>query len=432
MTVPSSSDRAAVPDGPPAEPTRAFGRGDGTFAMVAGAVASALGAYLFQLIGGRALGDDEFAPIAILWTLQFLGFTILFTPIEQYIIRRLTLSGGRANSLRSAWGLIVGIIGFAVVAVVVYVTVTLDDVFFGDPVFIVAAAVLFATLGSYAIARGFLAGRRRFRDYGLAVGLESVLRLALLVAVLLLTGTAIGVAWAMALAPLAFLLVRPFRKVPPAEPADTTDEASAGAFLGGLLVATSASQAILAGGALIVEALGASNSEVSVFFITFTLFRGPLTASYNLLAKVLSWFTDRTKEGESPSIRRRALQIGVAGAALSVLGGIVGALLGPEVVELLFGSEFRPDAGLAALAAAGVVLAATALLLGQLLIARGTTAILGALWIGALVVATLVVIVVDGTASQRVGWGFLAGELAALAATMWFVARSPATSPAPA
>ena len=43
----------------------------------------------------------------------------------------------------------------------------------------------------------------------------------------------------------------------------------------------------------------------------------------------------------------------------------------------------------------------------------------------ALVVATVVVVVVDGTASQRVAWGFLAGELAALAATMWFVSRPP-------
>ena len=46
--------------------------GSGTGHMIVGTLVAALAAYLFQLIVGRSLGPTVFAPITVLWTIQFL------------------------------------------------------------------------------------------------------------------------------------------------------------------------------------------------------------------------------------------------------------------------------------------------------------------------------------------------------------------------
>ncbi len=390
--------------------------------MVAGAIISAVGSYLFQLIGGRALGDVEFAPIAILWTLQFLGFTILFTPVEQLIIRRLVLSGGDMEAVRSVRATIALVIAGAAAAVAVYVGVTLDD-FQDDTTFVLIAVLLFISLGTYAVGRGILAGRRQFRAYGLAVTAEAVSRIIFAVAMLFLLDSAVGLGWALAAAPMAFLLAWRFR-TPEAATLGRADETSAHRFLGGLLVMTTASQTILAAGTLVVAGLGAPKSAVSVFHVTFTLFRGPLTASYNVLARLLPGFTDRASRGEDRVLVASTLQIAGVGLVLAALGALAGAAVGPSVVSLMFGSEFRPDPELAGLAAGGVVLAGAALFISQILVARGTTNVLALAWAFALVVAAVVVAAgATLSPSNRVAIGFVAGEATALVGSVLAVVR---------
>jgi hypothetical protein len=59
--------------------------------MLAGSLVGAVGAYLFQLIGGRALGTEAFAPISVLWTVFFILATVVLVPLEQYITREASL-----------------------------------------------------------------------------------------------------------------------------------------------------------------------------------------------------------------------------------------------------------------------------------------------------------------------------------------------------
>lgn len=406
-------------------------RNDGTNYMVAGALVSAIGAYLFTVMAGRGLGEVDFAPIAALWTLQFLGFTVLYTPIEQLIIHRLTLAGGKAEALRSARAVIVGAIGAGTLLLAGFVYATRDRFFEGDAAFAVAALVLFLTLGGYALARGFLAGRARYKSYGIMVGAEAVARVTMAVLVLVTVDTALGLAAVLALAPLVFVFFRPFAATASDQAHIGDPSGSASTFLAGLVVATAASQTILAAGPLVVGALGGGPAEISVFFFTFTLFRGPLTASYNLLARVLPWFTERLVGGSDRALRLGLVWLGTAGFALAVVGGLLGALLGPWIVDLMFGE--RPEAQLAALAVAGVVLGGVALVIGQALVARSATRALAAVWIGALAVALIVVFVSTGSASMRTGLGFVIGESAALAGTMAAVlAKVGETEPQPA
>ena len=70
-------------------------RARGTGFMVAGALIGAVGAYLFQVYGGRSLGPDAFAPVSVLWTTFFILATVLLVPVEQYVTREVA-SGRRA------------------------------------------------------------------------------------------------------------------------------------------------------------------------------------------------------------------------------------------------------------------------------------------------------------------------------------------------
>jgi O-antigen/teichoic acid export membrane protein len=69
-------------DAPAATPrhlTRSL-RGSGTAYMIVGTFVAAVAAYLFQLVVGRSLGPTEFAPVTVLWTIQFLVFTTVSCP----------------------------------------------------------------------------------------------------------------------------------------------------------------------------------------------------------------------------------------------------------------------------------------------------------------------------------------------------------------
>ncbi|RPI20989.1 MAG: hypothetical protein EHM57_07185, partial [Actinobacteria bacterium] len=69
----------------------AYMRRDGTLDIVVGSFIAGVGAYAYQFLGGRSLGEEAFAPIGVLLTVHFLAFVIILLPVEQFIIRRLTL-----------------------------------------------------------------------------------------------------------------------------------------------------------------------------------------------------------------------------------------------------------------------------------------------------------------------------------------------------
>ncbi|MFQ5948038.1 MAG: lipopolysaccharide biosynthesis protein [Acidimicrobiia bacterium] len=378
----------------------------GTSYMVVGTLVAGIGAYLFQLVGGRVLGPTEFAPVTVLWTLQFLVYTIVLIPIEQITIRRLALG----TPVATPWRLFAAVVVATAGGTVLFTAATLDRFFAEDRIYLVISGALMLGYGAYALARGYLAGQLRYREYGLSTLAESALRLAVAVLVLIAGAGAIGLGWSLVLAPLGVFLFRPFREVRSGAVARAR---GAGAFLGAFIVANAASQTILAAGPLVVGALGAAQAEVSVFFLTFLLFRAPLTLSYSLIARVLPPFTSFVARGELSRIHTWAWRLGAAGLVLAVAGWAVGYLLGPGVVELLLGSEFRPTASLAAVAASGMTLATISLYAQQILIALGQAGRLAAAWIAGLTTAAAVLTLAAGSPSMRVGIGFLVGEAVA-------------------
>jgi len=388
---------------------------DGTGFIVAGSLVAGVGAYLYQFLGGQSLGAEAFAPVSVLLTVHFLVFIVILLPVEQLIIRRLTLDRTAVGVPARVWALVAA----AAVVAVGYVWIGVDSLLRGDLRFVGFIAATIATHTVFVIGRGHLAGWRRFRAYGMSSGAASLLRLAIAAVILMARPTASGFALGLILGPLVIVLWRPLRPAAVDRAVLARVEAESlgeQGLLFGLVLSSAVSQVLLLAGPLAVAALGAGEALVSVAFGTFTLLRAPLTFGYNLLARILPPFTEMAAQGARQELRAWGRGIGIAAVLLAGAAGAAGWLLGPSLVGLFFGGDFRPSNPVAALVAAGVVFAGAGLFVGQILVARGQPFRLAAAWLVGVAGAATALLLAGGDPLERVAVAFLCGETLALLA----------------
>jgi len=392
---------------------------DGTFDIIVGSAVAGLVAYAYQVWSGRLLGAVDFAPFSALLTVHLLAVAIVLYPVEQLVVRRLSID---PDSSGIPWPAVAAIVGIAVVAGS-FVLATQDSLFGGERWYAVAAAATVFTHALFTIGRGYLAGRRQYRGYGISSAAAGVLRLAITVVVVLAGATAVGLAWALILGPLVILFWRPFAESRKGRPALVAD--GSGRLLTGMIVAAAASQVLLLSGPLVIRGFSESEALRSTVYVTVTLFRAPLVFGYNLVARVLRPFTAMAAAGEYRSLLQWARGLVVAGTAAAALSGVGALVIGPLVVEIAFGSDFRPTAAFAGLVAAGVVAAGAGMFIGQVLVARGETARLAAGWMVAVTVGAAALLLPIDRADTRVGTAFLIGEAVAVAVLAVLALRSP-------
>lgn len=394
-------------------PARGF-RAPGTAVLVAGTLVGAVAAYLFQAFGNRTLGEAAFAPIAQLWTVFFILVTVALIPLEQYVTRE--TSRGRRVLRADLRVIAITALGTSAIGALIAVTF-LDGLFGGDPLFIVFLMLLPIGYATLTVGKGVLAGNRRFGHMGWLLFWEGVVRLVAAFVFISIATSVRSLAWAMVAAPFAALGTRFWRFD---EQRATVESTGATGFLGAYMAGSGASQVLLAGAPLAIALLGGPPALASTVFLTFTLFRGPLTLIYSLQGRILPFLVRIAEDGGGfGSITKKII---AGGLGLSVLGGGVGWLIGPEVVELLF--DARPDRLVAALAAAGVVCASTTQVTGQVLVALGGTGRLAAAWISGLLAALAVLPFVGLVPDRSVAVAFLTGEVTALAFAGWMSIRS--------
>jgi len=376
--------------------------------MVAGGLIGAVGAYIFQAYGGRELGTEAFAPIAQLWTVFFIIATVLLVPVEQYVTREVA-SGRKAipQDLIPA----MSVAGVGALLGGGFVLFTIDRLFAGSWQYVLQIVLLMIGYGLLFVGKGVLAGRRRFADVGWVLVVETVVRLAAGIVAIQLFASAESLGWAMVLGGFAVLGLRWWRfdqgdtKAPVAPPS---------VFLGGYVGGAASSQVLLGAAPIAVALLGGSEELQSVVFATFTLYRAPLTLIFALQGRILPYLVAIAGSSDRQRLGRYARSVVVVGAGLAVLGGLVGWLIGPEVVSLLFKPEFAPTSTVAALTAAGVMAAATAQIAGQVLVAEARTSRMAAAWFGGLVTAVVALITLGGEPDLRVALAFAIGEGVAL------------------
>jgi O-antigen/teichoic acid export membrane protein len=385
------------------------GRG-ATGGLAIGVLAGTVLAYLFQLVGGRLLGPEDFAPVSVLWTVMFLTGTIGLTPVEQLVAREAT-AGRRVLTRRS--GAVLGVVGGTALTAAVFVAATRTALFQGETGFILLAVILVSVTAPLFMSRGLAIGQRRFDLYATMITLEGVGRLGFGGLGYVLVGGPVGFAWGIALGPLLGLLVPAWRFE---RRALLPRRGGERAFLLPYLGAGAASQLLVAGAPLAVAALGADASTISIVFVTFTLFRAPVTVVYLVQGRLLNALVRHRLRGEIDRLRTVRRRIEFGGAAAVATAGAVAWSAGPAVVVLLYGEAFRPDPVVAALAATGVAGAAVAQLLGQLLVADGRTASLAQRWTVGLSAAAVMLVASTGDAALAVAAAFAVGGVMAAAA----------------
>lgn len=376
--------------------------------MVAGGLIGAVGAYIFQAYGGRQLGTEAFAPIAQLWTVFFIIATVLLVPVEQYVTREVA-SGRKAVPHDLGPAMAVAAVGALIGGG--FVIVTLDDLFEGSWQYVAQIVLLMIGYGLLFVGKGVLAGRRLFAKVGWVMIVETVARLVAGVAAIQLLATAESLGWAMVLGGFSVLGLGWWRH----DNGDARAPAStATRFLGGYVGGTASSQVLLGAAPIAVALLGGNEAIQSIVFATFTLYRAPLTLIFSLQGRILPYLVGMAGGEDRRALAGIARWVVLGGAALALLGGLVGWLVGPEVVSLLYRPEFAPSATVAGLTAAGVMAAATAQIAGQVLVAEGRTSRLSGAWVGGLAVAVVALVLLGGAPEIRVALAFAIGEVVAL------------------
>jgi O-antigen/teichoic acid export membrane protein len=417
---------------PAVNPPRSALRDTGTYVVLLGSVTGGVGALVFQVVAGRSLGAESFAPISTIWTLLFLINTVVLLPVEQYITRELASSRPPADRVLALPVVLATLASAAVVAW------NLASVFASDPVYLLLTAVLVASLALAARRRGQLAGTRAFVRYGVATMAQTALLLLLGVAANLGQAAAPAFAAALVVSPLATLLVRvsPTARSalarteartadgPGAPSPDGPAPPATARFVGPYIVATASAQTLLAAAPVAVLFLGGSPEQISVTFVVFTLLRAPLTLLYAVQARLLPSLVGWAERGDAHRLRRFATRAALASVPTAVLGAVVGAAAGPAVIALLYGADFRPSAVVVSAVVAGVLLATGVQLVALVIVARGTTTQLAVSWPTGLAAACVTLLVLPGDAVTRVAIAFLVGQAVALAlmaalATRW-------------
>jgi O-antigen/teichoic acid export membrane protein len=391
----------------------------GTHWLLVGSLLGGLGAYLFQVLGTRALGEEAYAPIGSLWTIQYLFWSTLLYSVETYVAREAVVGRvgrrfPRGAAVRTwAW------IGAFAATLAAGSWLIRERLFYGLGDLSIVAGLTVLSFGAFAFVRGRFAGAGRFKAYGLVSASESLIRLALAAGVLLVAATTRALAWVLPVGAAAaagwwFILGR--RRLDPlVEPVESMEPPRTGRFLVLTTLANAAGQLLLAGGLLALVALSAPPTELSVFFVTTTAARVPIVLALGgLLSRVLPTFTRLLAERGRDTLPRIAGRLAAGTVLVAAVGAAAGAAVGRPLIGLFFGEGFAPPWWLAAAAGGGVLLATGGMLLNQLLVAGELEHRLPAPWFAGLAAGVLVVGAAAGTPMARVIAGFVVGEAAAL------------------
>jgi len=424
--------------------------------LVMGAtVVTGLVTYVFLGIVSRGLaalspdaasGDAAFDMFSVFWSVALVVGFGLFLPVEQELARLGAHGRDVPAAVRSALGLsaVVALAGVAVVAAAAPLLLAA-----GMPPGLVVAYALIAPVSALQFtARGAMVARGDVPAYSRVLLADSGLRVVLaLAALLLLTALDLpdAVAWfaaallgAIALAHVPVLLRLRARTARPAavagtgavDPALVAAEGAAVESGGGptpgsgaatgirraylaLLGAGVCAQLLLNAGPVVIAALDRTVGTAGAFQATFSVARVPLFMLVPLQGLIVPPLVAYVRRGETGALIRRMSLLAALIAGVGVVAGVVAALAGPWVIELVFGagrSLPAVDVGILVLG----VFAHVGLVIGtQALIATDRHRDSSLAWVIALVAAA----VATAAVQAPLGWataiaaGFGAGSL---------------------
>jgi O-antigen/teichoic acid export membrane protein len=376
-----------------------------------GSVVSGLLAYVFFALVTRALGPVPAAPVSVLWAWwSFAGAALTF-PLQHWITRSVTVHQGERAVRRALGGVCLVVV--AVGVVVGFASWLARDLLFhrGDIVFPLLVVAVAVGSGAMGVVRGLLAARGRFPALGAALVAENALR-CLTALLLMVAGVDDPVAYGAALV-VGYLAIGGWPSTLRVTDAGRPEEDSPLAFVTGASVGQLLGQAVLTGGPVLLAAAGGAPAEVTALFAGLALFRAPYTLALGLVSQLTERLTVLVVEGRRDALRRFRAGVVLTTLAAGVVGALLGAWLGPAVMELVFGQGVRLPGDLTLLIAVGTVFALANLVVTVSALARGRTSALVRGWVLGAVPGALLFWLSPMSALERTTWTFAVVEAAA-------------------
>ena len=325
--------------------------------LLAAAVVSGLAGLVVTWLVAAVAGPAVYAEFAVFWALLFFLVSVLFG-VQQEVARG-TAGADAAGSTASPWRRVAASAGVVAIAVVVALAV-LGPTSLGTSWLTWSVPILVAVPCYVAVAaiQGAFAGTERWIGLAALLTIDAVLRLGFTAIALWIDGGEPALAWATALPiPLTAAIGLALggtglRRV-------RVDAASARLFFWNIARAVFAGfgAAFFVAGfpaALALFAGSASASQFATLVLVITLTRAPLLMPLSAIQTLLVVRFTRLEPGRL--IRAELLVLGVV-AAVGVLGALLGALIGPPLLEAVFGDGYEVAGETVAL----LVLGATAI-----------------------------------------------------------------------
>jgi O-antigen/teichoic acid export membrane protein len=392
----------------------------GTAAVGAGLVVAGISAYGTLFVADKALTKTEYSPLAALWSLVFLAGPGLFLPFEQEISRALAERRARrvggAPVVRRAGTLGVGLALAVIVLLILGARWIVEHLFDGQVLLLVGLAL--GIVGALAghVTRGSLSGTGHFKGYGTYIGADGFIRVLGAVVCLVVGvevagpfGIAIGIAGLLAV-PVALSVQRPHLEEGP-----EAGLSEVGSALLLLLWASLCAFALMNIGPVLVKLLAPDSQSAAAgnFVNGVVIARIPLFLFQAVQASLLPKLSTLAHSGQIKDFRYGLRRLLVAVGGLAVIGSIVGAVLGPVVVDIMF-----PGSGLGSrtmgLLAAGAGLYMLAMACAQALIALSGHLDQAIGWCSGCVALAVTVWLASDDVFFRVELGLFAGSAVAL------------------
>lgn len=366
--------------------------------LVTGVGASALATYAYLILVARELGPVGYATFSAFWAAVVILGAGVYLPIEQETARR---GVGTPDAVRPRR------LGSAALSAALLVTVGLGVLllgswpalsgFFSDDVLLAGALVL-GGLGYSAQfpARGLLSAGRRYGRYASVLGTEALLRVLLVVVLVVAAdpGPA-ALAAVVGLAALGSALAGVTRTG-----VGLFADGGALHFLrsAGMLIAGAvALQTLLYSGVLVARALAPPGQAVVAgqLLAAVTVTRIPIFLFQSVESLVIPRIAELAANGDTVALRSAVRRLVGVVAVLGTVAAVGSATLGPWLVELMFGPEFRVSRGAMALLGVGTGLFMLAVAASDITVSLAGHAQMAVSWLAGLAAGGLSLWVLD-------------------------------------
>jgi O-antigen/teichoic acid export membrane protein len=394
---------------------------EGTAAVGVGLVIAGLTSYVFLAVAKRALGEEDYAPLALLWTIVFLLGPGFFLPVEQEISRALAerrsrgLGGGPL--LKRAALLAGGLLGILLLSTALGADVLMEKSFDGEELLVVGLALALIGVSAGHVARGACSGQGRFRPYAIFLGADGIIRLVICIALATSGVDSPGpYGIAVGIAPILAVLLAVGRErglVEEGPPAPWREVTGA---LAALLVGSVLSFTLVNGGPLAVDLVGTEEeqAQAGTFLNALLIGRIPLFLFQAVQAALLPRLSSLAGAGRFEEFRTGMRRLLIVTGLLGGLAALGSYVLGPFVVETMFGDEVdHRTLGLLGLSCAAYMVA---LAIGQAVIALSGHRLVAASWGVGVAVFILVTAFGGDDVFLRVELGLVAGSTFAVVA----------------